>query len=496
MEAAEVTGLLAKASVPWDERRKRMAVIGVMIAMFLAALDQTIVAPALSAVGASLGSQDFLSWVISAYLLTSTASTPLYGKVSDIVGRRPTLYAALAIFTLGSVCCALATSMTVLVLARAVQGLGGGGLVVLAQTVVADVASPRERPKYIVYISAVWASSSVAGPMLGGFLAQTFGWPMIFWINVPIGALAFAMCRTALRGLDPPRRDHRLDVIGAMLLVVATVAFMLALSLSDGAQGWSASPVIGLFACAAAFALALTLHLRRAPEPLFPIALFLDGVFGTASFAIFCSMFAFVGSTVYIPLYLVAARGMGPQAAGAALIVLLAGSVVGANTAGRRMAHAVHYKHIASIGLVGAFCALSALAFWLAALPFWGIEALLLAVGVGLGPLFPTLTVSVQNAADPRDVGVATAGLAFLRSFGGAIGVAVLGAFVVSSGSVIDGKAMSAGPEALDLVNVVFTRVFAAEAFALLLCLAGFLKMPELPLRGPAPPSVGAKRGA
>lgn len=496
MGAAEEKSRPMTTSAPWDERRKRLAVIGVMIAMFLAALDQTIVAPALSAVGASLGSQDFLSWVISAYLLTSTASTPLYGKVSDIVGRRPTLYAALAIFTFGSVCCALANSMTVLVIARAIQGMGGGGLVVLAQTVVADVASPRERPKYLIYISAVWASSSVAGPMLGGFLAQYFGWPMIFWINVPIGALAFAMCRTALRGLDPPRRNHRLDVVGAILLVAATAAFMLALTLTDGAQGWSAPPVLGLFACAAAFAFALGVHLRRAPEPLFPVALFHNGVFGTASFAIFCSMFAFVGSTVYVPLYLVAARGMGPQEAGAALIVLLAGSVVGANTAGRRMAHTTHYKRIATVGLVAAFCALAALALGLAALPFWGIEVLLLAVGVGVGPLFPTLTVSVQNAADPRDVGVATAGLAFLRSFGGAIGVAVLGAFVVSSGSLIDGKAMGSGPEALDLLNVVFERVFAAEALALLLCLAGFLKMPELPLRGPAPPSVVAKQGA
>ena len=262
MGAAEEKSRPMTTSAPWDERRKRLAVIGVMIAMFLAALDQTIVAPALSAVGASLGSQDFLSWVISAYLLTSTASTPLYGKVSDIVGRRPTLYAALAIFTFGSVCCALANSMTVLVIARAIQGMGGGGLVVLAQTVVADVASPRERPKYLIYISAVWASSSVAGPMLGGFLAQYFGWPMIFWINVPIGALAFAMCRTALRGLDPPRRNHRLDVVGAILLVAATAAFMLALTLTDGAQGWGAPPVLGLFACAAAFAFALGVHLR------------------------------------------------------------------------------------------------------------------------------------------------------------------------------------------------------------------------------------------
>ena len=478
-------------SAPWDEKRKRTAVIGVMIAMFLAALDQTIVAPALPTIGAHLGSENFLSWVVSAYLLTSTASTPLYGKVSDIVGRRPTLFAALIVFIVGSIGCALSTSMALLVVSRAVQGLGGGGLVVLAQTVVADVASPRERPKYIVYISAVWASSSVAGPALGGFLVQQLGWPTIFWINVPIGALAFVICRRALEGLNSPRREHRLDLVGAALLTTATVALMLALTLPHDAADWTSRPVLGLFALAAVFGVALAAHLRRAPEPLFPIALFRNGVFGMASIAIFFSMFAFVGSTVYVPYYLVAVRAMSAQAAGAALIVLLAGSVVGANWAGRHMSHAVHYKRTATIGLVVALGAMTALAFWLPHLSFWGIEGLLALAGVGVGPLFPTLTVSVQNAADPRDVGVATAGLAFLRSFGGAIGVSVLGAFVIAAG---DGGAV--GPEEILAWNRAFRWIFAAEAVALLLCLAAFLRMRELPLRGPAPTKAGAEAPA
>ena len=177
--------------VPHEQRRD--IVIGVLVAMMLAALDQTIVAPALPTIGASLGDADFLSWIISVYLLTGTAVTPLYGKLSDIHGRRPAVTLALAVFTIGSIICALAPSMPVIIFGRAVQGLGGGGLVALAQTVIADVVPPRDRSRYVVYISTVWATSSVAGPILGGFFAQHLSWSLIFWINLPIGAVAFFM---------------------------------------------------------------------------------------------------------------------------------------------------------------------------------------------------------------------------------------------------------------------------------------------------------------
>jgi EmrB/QacA subfamily drug resistance transporter len=462
-----------------EERKKLAAVIGVLLAMFLATLDQTIVAPALPSIGAALGDADFLSWIISAYLLTSTATTPLYGKISDIYGRRPTLYAALAAFLVGSVGCALSPSMTALVLARAFQGLGGGGLIVLAQTVIADIVSPRERAKYVVYISAVWAISSVAGPVMGGALAQHVGWPTIFWINLPLGALAFAICRPALRAVNSPRRNHRVDALGSVLLTVSSVALMLSLTLTHEAGGWASPKILALLALSAGVGAALALHLRSAPEPLIPLALFKNEVIGMASLAIFFSMFAYVGSTVYVPLFMVSCLGTDATTAGASLIVLLAGTVVGANTAGRHMAKAERYKRMATAGLVVAFFSLLLLAAFADRLSFWGIEGLLLVLGVGLGPLFPTVTVSVQNAADPRDLGVATASLAFLRSFGGAIGVAILGAVLLGFGAV----GSSAGPADA----TAFRWMFLLQAATVLASLASFRYMAEWPLRGPPP---------
>ena len=225
---------------------KRNIVIGVMLAMFLATLDSTIVAPALPTIGAALGDTAFLPWIASAYFLTSTAVTPLYGKLSDIHGRRIVILVALALFLAGSVACALAPTMPVLIAARALQGVGGGGLVALAQTVVADIASPRERAQYVVYISSVWAASSVAGPALGGFLAQHWSWTVIFWLNLPIGAVAVLACERQLRLLPLIRRDHKLDFLGAGLAIAATSALLLMLTLGGVIVPWTSPFVLGL----------------------------------------------------------------------------------------------------------------------------------------------------------------------------------------------------------------------------------------------------------
>jgi MFS family permease len=278
-----------------SHEQRRDVVIGVLTAMMLAALDQTIVAPALPTIGASLGDADFIAWIISVYLLTGTAVTPLYGKLSDIHGRRPILSLALGVFLIGSVICALATSMPVIIVGRAVQGLGGGGLVALAQTVIADVVPPRERSRYVVYISTVWATSSVAGPILGGFFAQHLSWTLIFWINLPIGALAFFMTHTRLRGLPQIRRDHRLDVLGAALITSSTVLFMLVLTLGGSRLPWTSPLILSFLAIASLLAALLIAHLRRAPEALIPLDIFRNEVVGTATASLFLSMFAFIG---------------------------------------------------------------------------------------------------------------------------------------------------------------------------------------------------------
>lgn len=472
------------------EQRRRI-VIGVLVAMMLAALDQTIVAPALPTIGASLGDADFLSWIISVYLLTGTAVTPLYGKLSDIHGRRPAMTLALGAFTVGSIICALAPSMLIIIIGRAVQGLGGGGLVALAQTVIADVVPPRERSRYVVYISTVWATSSVAGPILGGFFAQHLSWSLIFWINLPIGALAFFMTHTRLEGLPQVRREHRLDVLGAALITSATVALMLVLTLGGARLAWTSPIVLALAALGALLAALLIVHLRRTPEALIPLDIFRNEVVGTATAAIFFSMFAFIGSTVYLPIYLEFVIGSDSTVAGAGLIALVGGSVIGATIAGRTMPRVVHYKRVAVVGLSLAIPALALLAFFAPVLNYWQAEALVLALGIGVGPLFPIATVSVQNAVDHRDLGVATATLAFLRTFGSALGVALMGAVLIGFGVVtntgLPTDAGALGSHFAERAGLAFSAMFALQGLALAVSLACFLMMEERPLRGSTP---------
>ncbi|HLW89819.1 MAG TPA: MDR family MFS transporter [Roseiarcus sp.] len=479
------------------EGQKRRIMVGVMMAMMLAALDQTIVAPALPIIGASLGDSEFLSWIVSAYLVTGTAVTPLYGKFSDIHGRRPALFVSLGVFLLGSVICALAPSMTAIILGRAAQGLGGGGLLALAQTVVADIAAPRERARYVVYFSLVWATSSVAGPIVGGFFAQHLTWSLIFWINLPIGALAVLMTNNALRILPQVKRDHRLDLAGSVLMIGATTALMLVLTLGGVSYPWSSTPILLLAVAAAILCGGLIVDLALAKEPLIPLSIFRNEVVGSASLSMFFAMVAFVGSTVYLPIYLEFALGMAPTESGAGLIVLLAGSVLGANTTGRYMPRIVHYKRMAIVGLSLAVAGSAALSLLAPHLVFWQVEALMLAVGVGVGAVFPTLTVSVQNAVDPRDLGIGTATLGFLRSLGGALGVAALGAVVLAHGVVTDRGLARAGaafdPDLAKRAGEAFVGVFALQAAALALSLGCLLLMEERPLRGPAQNPIAAE---
>ena len=473
-----------------SDAHKRRVVIGVLIAMFLAALDQTIVAPALPTIGHSLGDEDFLPWVVSAYLLTSTAVTPLYGKLSDMHGRRPIILAALGLFILGSIGCALAPSLPMLIGARALQGAGGGGLVALAQTVIADIASPRERSKYVVYISIVWATSSVAGPAVGGFFAQHLSWTLIFWINLPIGALALVICERILRDLPQLRRPHRLDILGSVLTILSSVALMLALTLGGQRLPWSSPPIIALIGVSLVLGGALVWHIRRVPEPLIPPALFSNRVIGMALGALCFSMAAFVGATVYLPLYFEIALGVDPTTAGAGLIVLLGGSVVGANSAGRMMPRIRRYKLMAYAGLALAIASLGALALFSARLNFIGMEILVFGMGVGLGPLFPTTTVCVQNAVDPRDMGIATATLAFLRSLGSAVGVAVFGAIIFAFGLAHVGEGSQGGAMSAELHTIAeraFGAAFAVMTLSVVIALGFVAAMEERPLRGPGP---------
>lgn len=472
------------------ESERFAVIVGALMVLLLAALDQTIVSPALPTIGAALGDADWLAWVVSAYFLTATAVTPLYGKLADLRGRRPTLYGAVAIFALGSVVCALAPSMPVLILGRALQGLGGGGLVSLVQTIIGDVVPPQDRARYMVHISTVWAVASIGGPLLGGVFAEHLHWSMIFWINLPLAAVAFVMIHRSLRKIADTTRPASLDLVGSALVVSATIAFMLALTWGGNRFAWGSPEILGLFAATLGLGLLFARHVARHEEALIPLHIMRNPVIAVVVTGLFFTMGAYVGLSVYVPLWFELAAGLQPAAAGFGLLALTLGTVTGANLAGRAMAHIVHYRRFALGGSALAILATGALALFAHRLGFWGLEAILVVVGLGTGTFFPIGTVAVQNAVDRRDLGVAMGTLAFMRSLGSVVAVSVLGAVLAAGGVAGVGEGMAhAGtidPNAGAAFRWLFATVMAGQMIGFVLLL--FLE--ERPLRGHAPASA------
>lgn len=411
------------------DRVKRRIVIGVLATMALATLDQTSVAPALPAIGAELGDAGYVSWVIAAYLTTATAATPLYGKIADARGRKGALFAALGIFIAGALMAAAAPNLPLLIAARAVQGAGGGGLIALAQTVIADVVAPRERGRYVGYISAVWLASSVAGPALGGLFVQHLNWKLIFLMHLPLGLVAGLVCARALAALPDRRTPRAVDLVGAALVVGATVALMLALTwAARGVEAWPEAPaalIIGLV-----LAGLLAAHLRQTAEPLIPLRLLAEPVARAGAGAMFFGFGGYLGLSTVAPFYLMNVCGLTAGQAGLALMALLVGAVTGANSAGRLMGRMAHYARLALAGLALATLAAATLAARTGAAGTPETMALLFAIGAGAGAQNPIALVSIQNAVAAEDLGVATALTAFVRSLGGAFGAAAMGAML------------------------------------------------------------------
>ena len=480
----------AAAALSEEDRLK--IVLGVLLAMALAALDQTIVSPAVPAIRAALNDDVYFPWIVSAYFLTATAATPLYGKLADIHGRRVMIFTAIGLFTAGSVCCALSANMLMMILSRGLQGLGGGGLIALVQTVIADVVAPKERGRYVVYITTIWATSSIAGPILGGFLSEYVHWSLIFWINLPLALAAFLMTSKVLLKLPQIRRDHSLDYLGALALLTATVCLMLALTWGGTRYAWSATPILGLLGLSALFAALFVWRLTAAEEPLVPLSVLANPIVRLGTLSIFFVMGAFIALSAYLPIYFEVTYGFDASQAGNALVILLGGTVLGANTTGRYMARVRHYKSMALYGCMAAACATAVFA-WTAGTLSFPLTALLLAViGVGVGGVFPIATVSVQNAVDMANLGVTTGTMAFLRSLGSTIGVSVLGAILASYG-VVDGHRMpgQGGAQAL-AGNIGFSLAFGVAACSMALTVVLLFLMEEKPLRGRDAGAAGA----
>ncbi len=469
-------------------------VIGIMLTMFLGALDQTIVATALPTIGRHFNNLDDLSWVVTAYLLTATASTPLYGKLSDIYGRRVIMLIAIVIFVVGSIACAIAPSMTALVLARALQGLGGGALMALAQTIIADIVSPRERGRYQGYISAVFAISSVGGPVLGGFLTEHLDWSLIFWINLPLGAAAFAVSWVTLRMVPYHQRKHRLDILGALLLVVASVVLLLALSWGGRNYDWI-SPQIGVLFAGSALVWGLfAWRLVVAEEPFLPLTVLGNPVVRCAALAGACCMGVLVGMTIFVPLYFEVVLHLSASQSGMALIPLMGASVVFSTITGRRMMHVEHYKRIPLFGLPVAILALVPLAIWPGSINFVIVLVLLFAVGAGLGCVFPVSTVCLQNAVARSQMGIATGAANFFRALFSALVVAVLGAIVLGGLGGVTGMSveMLARNASVTELSYAFRFVFIACGLVLSFGMSFIISMEEKPLRGPAQAAAAA----
>jgi EmrB/QacA subfamily drug resistance transporter len=405
--------------------------VALMLGMFLAALDQTIVATALPTIVGELGGLDHLSWVVTAYLLASTVSTPLYGKLGDMLGRKPVFLAAIVIFLAGSMLSGLSQSMIQLIAFRAVQGLGAGGLIVGAQAILADIIPPRRRGRYMGLMGAVFAVSSVAGPLLGGFLVDHLSWRWVFYVNMPIGAVALAIVVFRLH-LHVPSTRHRIDYLGAGLLALGIGALILATTWGGNQYAWGSPTIVGLVAAGITTLGLFVWQESRAAEPIVPLSLFRSRTFALSSAMGFTIGMAMFGAIVYLPLFLQLVYGASPTGSGLRMVPLMAGLLAAAVLSGRAITRFGRYKVFPIAGTAILVVGMYLLSRLTVDTEPWLASVFMLVVGVGLGLVMQVLVLIVQNDARPQDMGVVTSTATFVRSVGGSFGVAILGAVFAS----------------------------------------------------------------
>lgn len=444
--------------------------------MLIAALDQTIVATALPTIVGDLKGLERLSWVVTAYLLTSTASAPLYGKISDLYGRKKIFLGAIVIFLLGSALSGLAQSMNELIAFRALQGLGAGGLIVLATTIIGDIVPPRDRGKYQGLFGAVFGVASIAGPLVGGWLVQGPGWRWVFYVNIPIGVIALVIISAALKESKSSIK-HRVDYLGSLLAVAAISTLLLATVWGGSTYAWLSWQLGLTLTLGILLVLAFVYRESIAPDPLLPLRLFKNKVFTIANAASFIVGAAMFGAIIYLPTYLQIVRGVSPAMSGFLLLPLMGGLLFSSITSGLIISKVGRYKAFPIVGTsvmtVGMYLlsTLGVHSSYLRATVFMAV------VGIGIGMVMQVLVLAVQNAVGLRDMGVATSSATFFRSMGSAFGTAIFGSIlttrltynlklVLPKGVTFEklSGAITGSPEQLKLLPTAM-HIAAVEAF-------------------------------
>lgn len=471
----------ARPAEPLSHRERRVIVTSMMLPVFIGSVDQSILASSLPTIGRALGNVHDLPWLITGFLIAATALTPLYGKFADIHGRRVTLLIALGVYMTGSLISASSSSMLMLICGRIVQGCGSGGLVTSAQMVLGDIAAPKDRAKYYAYFSVAFTSAGGVGPALGGWICDHLYWWVIFLWNVPLCLIAVALSLTVLRRLPRYERPHRLDFIGAILIMAASSSFMLALNLGGVRYPWLSLPVIALATCAVLLGSAFVVRLLTALEPLIPISILSDPA---ARLAILANCFGWgsiVGLNIFLPMYLQTVLGWSATDSGLSLVILMVTLNASAGLSSQIIGRVRRYKALPTACMVLAIAAVIGLGLSVSAMTPLKFQVILFLIGIGFGPTAPLTQVALQNTVASRHLGTAVGAMNFGRTLMGTILVAVFGAIILAG--LPEHGPVNGGAGVLSETSAsTFAEVFFAMAATLSIALLAVIRLEEKPL--------------